>query len=256
MKKRLDEVLVDRGLAPTKSQAKSMIMAGKIFVGGVRVDKAGTAVGDDVEIVQHGMESKYVSRGGYKLEGALDRFGDLRIEGRVALDIGASTGGFTDCLLQRGAAKVYAIDVGYGQLAWKLRTDPRVVNIERTNFRYLEGGFFGDPISLAVADVSFISLDKILEPLEGHLADEADCVFLIKPQFEVGKGQVGSGGVVRDAHVRTEAIARIIELAQGMGYRFVDGADSTLAGPKGNVEYLAWFHYERGARMACGDLAP
>ena len=245
-KQRLDDWLVANGLVPTKSQAKSLIMAGKVFVDGKRVDKAGTPTKPDADVQINGMPSQYVSRGGYKLAGALDRFSDLAIEGKIALDIGASTGGFTDCLLQRGAAKVYALDVGYGQLAWKLRTDERVVNIERTNFRYLEAGFFADPIELAVADVSFISLEKILEPLKAHLAHEADCVLLIKPQFEVGKGQVGSGGVVRDTQVRKEAIERVIETAKNMGYQVIDGADSTLPGPKGNVEYLVWLHYSNG----------
>ncbi len=241
---RLDDWLVANGLLPTKSQAKSMIMAGKVFVDGKRVDKAGTPTKLDADVQINGMPSQYVSRGGYKLAGALDRFSELVIEGRVALDIGASTGGFTDCLLQRGARRVYALDVGYGQLAWKLRTDERVVNIERTNFRYTEPGTFQDPIEIAVADVSFISLDKILEPLKQHLAPEADCVFLIKPQFEVGKAEIGSGGVVRDAKVREEAIERIIELAKSLGYHLVDGADSTLPGAKkGNIEYLAWFHW-------------
>ena len=243
---RLDDLMVEIGLVPTRSQAKSYIMAGKVFVDDKRVDKAGTQVKKDAHIELKGADSQYVSRGGYKLAGALDRFKELKIEGKIALDIGASTGGFTDCLLQRGAQKVYALDVGYGQLAWKLRTDPRVVNIERTNFRYIEPGFFADPIELAVADVSFISLDKMLEPLKGHLAQEADCVLLIKPQFEVGKDQVGSGGVVRDPKARAEAIERIIELAKSIGYTVVDGADSTLAGAKGgNIEYLAWLHYSK-----------
>lgn len=243
-KVRLDDWLVSHGLIENKSQAKSLIMAGKVFVDGKRVDKAGTPTKPDADVEINGLPGQYVSRGGYKLAGALDRFSELRIEGKIALDIGASTGGFTDCLLQRGASKVYALDVGYGQLAWKLRTDPRVINIERTNFRYTEAGFFADPIELAVADVSFISLDKILEPLKSHLANDADCVFLIKPQFEVGKSQIGSGGVVRDAKIREEAIERVISMAKDLGYQLVDGADSTLAGAKkGNVEYLAWFHW-------------
>ena len=243
---RLDDWLVSHELVPTKSQAKSLIMAGKVFVDGKRVDKAGNPTKPDADVQINGLPGQYVSRGGYKLAGALDRFSVLNVEGRIALDIGASTGGFTDCLLQRGAAKVYALDVGYGQLAWKLRIDSRVVNIERTNFRYVEPGFFPDPIDLAVADVSFISLDKILAPLRDHLAPEADCVFLIKPQFEVGKDQIGSGGVVRDAKIRSEAIERVIEMANELGFNLIDGADSTLPGAKkGNVEYLAWFHWTK-----------
>lgn len=243
---RLDDWLVSHDLVPTKSQARSLIMAGKVFVDGKRIDKAGNPTKQDADVQINGMPGQYVSRGGYKLAGALDRFSTLKVEGRTALDIGASTGGFTDCLLQRGAEKVYALDVGYGQLAWKLRTDPRVVNIERTNFRYVEKGFFADPIDLAVADVSFISLDKILGPLRWHLADDADCVFLIKPQFEVGKEQIGSGGVVRDAKIRSDAIDRVIQMAASLGFKLIDGADSTLPGAKkGNVEYLAWFHWAK-----------
>ena len=241
---RLDDWLVQNGLLPNKSQAKSLIMAGKVFVDGKRVDKAGTPTKPDADVQITEMPGQYVSRGGYKLAGALDRFSDLEIQGKIALDIGASTGGFTDCLLQRGASKVYALDVGYGQLAWKLRTDPRVINIERTNFRYVEPGFFTAPIQLVVADLSFISLDKILEPLRKHLTVETDCVFLIKPQFEVGKDQVGSGGVVRDPIARQEAIHRIIKIAEDLDYQYIDGADSTLPGAKGgNIEYLVWMKY-------------
>lgn len=241
---RLDDWLVEHELAPNKTQAKALIMAGHVFVGGQRVDKAGAPTKPDADVRVDGQFNPYVSRGGLKLAGALDRFTALPVDNRIALDIGASTGGFTDCLLQRGAKKVYALDVGYGQLAWKLRTDSRVVNIERTNFRYVEAGFFPDPIQLCVADLSFISLDKILPPLRQHLAPGADCVFLIKPQFEVGKGQVGAGGIVRDPQLRADAISRVIEEAKQIGYTFIDGADSTLPGAKGNVEYLAWFKFE------------
>lgn len=241
---RLDDWLVAHELAPNKTQAKALIMAGNVFVGEKRVDKAGTPTPSDADVRVTGQFNPFVSRGGLKLDGALTRFGAIEVGGKVALDIGASTGGFTDCLLQRGAKKVYALDVGYGQLAWKLRTDPRVVNIERTNFRYTEKGFFPDPIDLAVADVSFISLDKILEPLKLHLAHGADCVFLIKPQFEVGRDFVDDGRV-KDQNARACAIERIIELACAMGYRFADGADSSLPGAKkGNVEYLAWFKFD------------
>lgn len=243
-KSRLDDWIVKNGLAPNKTQAKALIMAGKVFVNGKRVDKAGAPTKNDAEVSVSGVFNPYVSRGGLKLSGALDRFKDLEIGGKIALDIGASTGGFTDCILQRGAKKVFALDVGYGQLAWKLRTDPRVVNIERTNFRYLEPGFFSDPIELVVADLSFISLDKILGPLKAHLAAHADCVFLIKPQFEVGREQVGSGGIVRDEKARVQAIERVIEIAKSLGYVYIDGADSTLPGAKGNVEFLAWLSFD------------
>ena len=243
---RLDDWLVQNGIIENKSQARSMIMAGKVIVNGKKVDKAGTPTRLDAEVEVIGIPGKYVSRGGFKLEGALNAFTELNVAGKIALDIGASTGGFTDCLLQRGVAKVYAVDVGYGQLAWKLREDPRVINIERTNFRYCEPGFFADPIELVVADLSFISLEKILEPLKAHLAPEADCVMLIKPQFEVGKDEIGSGGVVRDKQIRANAIERVIETAKAYGFALINGADSTLPGAKkGNVEYLAWFHWDK-----------
>lgn len=247
---RLDDWLVFNGIMPDKAQALSMIMAGKVWVNGQRIDKAGTSTKEDAHVEILGQTSQYVSRGGYKLAGALNRFESLKIEGKVALDIGASTGGFTDCLLQRGAAKVYALDVGYGQLAWKLRSDDRVVNIERTNFRHVKPGFFDEPIEMVVADLSFISLEKILEPLKGHLAMQADAVLLIKPQFEVSKEQVGLGGVIRDQELRTQVIERVIESAKILGFTLVDGVDSSLPGPKGNVEYLAWFHWESATPAA------
>jgi len=255
---RLDDWLVNHGIIENKSQARSMIMAGKVIVNGKKVDKAGTPTRLDAEVEVIGLPGKYVSRGGFKLEGALNRFTELKLEGKIGLDIGASTGGFTDCLLQRGVARVYAVDVGYGQLAWKLREDPRVVNIERTNFRYCEPGFFADPIEIVVADLSFISLEKILEPLKAHLAPQADCVMLIKPQFEVGKDQIGSGGVVRDKQIRTQAIERVIETAKSFGFELIDGADSTLPGAKkGNIEYLAWLHWDasKQVELQTQDLA-
>jgi len=245
---RLDDWLVASKMVPTKSQARSIIMAGKVFVNGKRADKAGFFVKPEDAVEIPGEASPYVSRGGVKLSGALDHFAPIVLQDRVALDIGASTGGFTDCLLQRGVKRVYALDVGYGQLAWKLRTDARVVNIERTNFRYLAQGFFPEPIEVAVADLSFISLEKILPSLRLHLAEVADCVFLIKPQFEVGREGVGAGGVVRDPLLRLQAIERVIASACDMGFDYVDGVDSSLPGPKGNVEFLAWFRFAGRAR--------
>lgn len=240
---RLDDWLVSHDLAPNKTQAKALIMAGLVFVNDKKIDKAGSPTKPDDEVRVNGSFNPFVSRGGLKLQGALRHFSKLVIRDKIALDIGASTGGFTDCLLQNGAKKVYALDVGYGQLAWKLRTDERVVNIERTNFRYTEKGFFEDPIEIAVADVSFISLDKILDPLKPHLAPTADCVFLIKPQFEVGRDFV-SDGKVKDQNARAQAIQRIIDLACSMGYEFIDGVDSDTPGAKkGNVEYLAWLRW-------------
>lgn len=248
---RLDDWLVDHGFFENKSRARSFIMAGKVIVNGKKIDKAGTPTRLDAEVEVIGIPGKYVSRGGYKLEGALNTFSELPLEGKIGLDIGASTGGFTDCLLQRGVAKVYAVDVGYGQLAWKLREDPRVVNIERTNFRYCEKGFFADPIEIVVADLSFISLEKILEPLKAHLAPKADCVMLIKPQFEVGKDQIASGGVVRDKQIREAAIQRVIETAKSFGFEFVQGIDSTVPGAKkGNIEYLAWLRWDAEKAVA------
>ncbi|MFA5623902.1 MAG: TlyA family RNA methyltransferase [Bradymonadales bacterium] len=243
-KLRLDDLLVARELAPNKSQARALIMAGKILVNGKKVDKAGHACKIDAELELCAAPSAYVSRGGEKLAGALKKFDTLALKGRVAIDIGASTGGFTDCLLQHGVAKVYAIDVGYGQLAWKLRQDPRVHNIERCNFRYLAAGSIDEDFDLVVADLSFISLEKILDPLRAHLHKNTDCVVLIKPQFEVGRNALGSGGVVRDPALRLEAIENVIAAAKVLGYEFMDGVDSSLPGPKGNVEYLAWLRYE------------
>jgi 23S rRNA (cytidine1920-2'-O)/16S rRNA (cytidine1409-2'-O)-methyltransferase len=251
---RLDDWLVEHGFFENKSRARAFIMAGKVLVNGKKVDKAGTPTRLDAEVEVIGIPGKYVSRGGYKLEGALNAFPELKLEGKIGLDIGASTGGFTDCLLQRGVAKVYAVDVGYGQLAWKLREDPRVVNIERTNFRYCEKGFFVDPIEIVVADLSFISLEKILEPLKAHLAPLADCVMLIKPQFEVGKDQIASGGVVRDKQIRENAILRVIETAKSFGFEFVKGIDSSVPGAKkGNIEYLAWLRWDAQKIMNVTD---
>ena len=235
-KSRLDELLVSRGLAETRSQAQKRIMAGEVSVDGQMLDKAGHLVRADAEIELAG-SLRYVSRGGLKLEKALDEFG-VDPAGWACADIGASTGGFTDCLLQRGAARVYAIDVGYGQLAWSLRQDPRVVNIERANIRYLEP--LPELARLAVIDVSFIGLSLALPRAAGLLTPDGEIIALIKPQFEVGKGQVGKGGVVREPALRRAAIEGALAAAAGLGLAAAGLTRSPIKGPAGNVEFLAW----------------
>jgi len=244
-KARVDKLLVARGLADTRSRAQALIMTGRVLVNDKPITKAGTQVPENADIrFKGGDPIPFVSRGGVKLNGALEAFG-LDVGGMVAIDVGASTGGFTDCLLQRGARHVYAVDVGYGQLAWKLRQDDRVTSLERTNIRALDPALIRDPVDLAVADVSFISLDKVLPHVVPLLAHEAHAVVLIKPQFEVGKGQVGSGGVVRDQALRATTIQRVLDDAVALGFEVVMSQDSTLAGPKGNVEHVAWFRWRR-----------
>jgi 23S rRNA (cytidine1920-2'-O)/16S rRNA (cytidine1409-2'-O)-methyltransferase len=238
-RERLDVRLVALGLAPSRERAQSLIMAGQVLVDGARVDKPGEKPRPEAVLTLTGDPNPYVSRGGLKLDGALTRFG-LGVAAKVALDVGASTGGFTDCLLQRGAAKVYAVDVGYGQLAWKLRQDPRVINLERTNIRGLGADQIPDPLDLAVADCSFISLTKVLPHVLPLLRPGADLVVLVKPQFEVGKDRVGKGGVVRDEALRQEAIADVRRACEALGCTVLGGADSELAGPKGNLEHLLW----------------
>ena len=238
MKQRLDVILVNRGLADSREKAKALIMSGNVFVAGVREDKAGASFEEDTEdITVRENRLKYVSRGGLKLEKAISEF-YVNLEGMICMDIGSSTGGFTDCMLQNGAAKVYSIDVGHGQLAWKLRNDERVVCMEKTNFRYITPDMIPDPIGFASADVSFISLDKILPAAYPLLTGHANMVCLIKPQFEAGRGQVGKKGVVRDKKVHEEVIARIIDVADScdMGPQML--SYSPIKGPEGNIEYL------------------
>ena len=238
MKKvRLDKLLVDRALVPSRERARALILAGKVVVGEHAVDKAGAQVAEDAPVRLKGEDIPYVSRGGLKLEKGLDHFA-VDPARRVAVDVGASTGGFTDCLLQRGAAKVFAVDVGYGQLAWSLREDPRVVNLERTNIRELTTERLGERPSLAVIDASFISLDKVLPPTLALLAPDAEVLALIKPQFEVGKGQVGKGGVVRDAEQHAAVVERIRTLAETLGCQVLGVTESPILGPKGNREFL------------------
>jgi len=243
-KERLDKLLVDRGLVQSRERARALILAGKVVVDDHAVSKAGTPIYTDAVIRLKGEDIPYVSRGGVKLAAALDAFG-INVEGIVAIDVGASTGGFTDCLIQRGALKVYAVDVGYGQLAWKLREDPRVINIERTNIRDLSTSTLSERPSLAVIDASFISLEKVLPPTLSLLSDEAVVVALIKPQFEVGRGEVGKGGVVRDERKHEEVVSRIRDFAISSGCDVRGTVESPILGPKGNREFLIYLSWSR-----------
>jgi len=236
-KERLDKLLVDRGLAASRERARALILAGLVVVGEHAVDKAGARVETAATIRLRGADLPYVSRGGVKLAHALQVFA-IEVGGRVALDVGASTGGFTDCLLQHGAARVFAVDVGYGQLAWKLREDSRVVCLERTNIRRLDTATLGVLPDLAVIDASFISLDKVLPATLALLAPGAEIVALIKPQFEVGRGQVGKGGVVRDPGQHAAVVDRTRNTAETLGCTVLGVTDSPLLGQKGNREFL------------------
>lgn len=239
MKQRLDILVVEKGLAPSREQAKALIMAGQIFVGGSREDKPGSLFEDSAEITFHGKSLPYVSRGGLKLEKALGIFG-LDLRDKICLDIGASTGGFTDCMLQNGAAKVFAVDVGYGQLAYKLRTDPRVVCLEKTNVRYLTPEVLGEAGDFASVDVSFISLNLVLPPLLALLKEEAELVLLVKPQFEAGREKVGKKGVVRDKAVHREVLVKVCGKARELGCGILGLSYSPIKGPEGNIEYLLY----------------
>ena len=237
MKKRLDVDLVDRGLVPSRERAKVVIMEGLVYVNGQKSDKAGTPVKEDDRIEVRGETLRYVSRGGKKLEKAMQVF-PVVLEGCTCMDIGASTGGFTDCMLQNGAVKVYAVDVGYGQLAWSLRTDERVVNLERTNIRYITEEQVPQPVDFISVDVSFISLTLVLPVAHRLLKDGAQMVCLVKPQFEAGKDKVGKKGVVRDPQIHREVIRKVIDCAAELGF-WVRGLDfSPIKGPEGNIEYL------------------
>ena len=238
-KERLDILLVEKGLAGSRERAKRMIMAGEVLVDGQKVDKAGTTVKREAEIRLLGNDIPYVSRGGLKLAKAMETFG-LSLAGKTAADIGASTGGFTDCMLQNGAVKVYAIDVGYGQLAWKLRTDERVVNMERTNIRNVTVEMLEGPIDFASIDVAFISLTKVLPVAYELLKDEGEIAALIKPQFEAGKDKVGKKGVVRDPAVHLEVVENIVAFSRDLGFAVRGLTFSPVKGPEGNIEYLVW----------------
>jgi len=238
-KTRLDVLLVERGLQESRQKAQATIMSGLVFVKGQRVDKPGTAVANDAEIEVRGNVLRYVSRGGLKLEKAMKTF-PIALNGLVCADIGASTGGFTDCMLQSGATKVYAVDVGYGQLAWKLRSDARVVCLERTNARYLTHEQIPDELDFASVDVSFISLKLILPAVCGILKDGGHVACLVKPQFEAGKEKVGKKGVVRDPEVHLEVLEHFLEHAKDSGFTVIGMTFSPIRGPEGNIEYLGY----------------
>lgn len=240
MKERLDVILVKRGLAPSREKARAILMAGNVFVDGQREDKAGSTFDESkIHIEVKGNNLKYVSRGGLKLEKAMEQF-PILLEHTVCMDIGASTGGFTDCMLQNGADRVYAVDVGHGQLAWKLRNDERVVCMEKTNFRYVAQEDIGQEIDFASVDVSFISLTKILIPARNLLKEQGHMVCLIKPQFEAGREKVGRKGVVRESAVHEEVICKVTDYADLIGFEVLGLTYSPIKGPEGNIEYLIY----------------
>ena len=243
-KERLDVLLVQQGLANSRELAKAYIMAGNVYVDGQKEDKAGTKVAVTAKLEVKGNQMKYVSRGGYKLEKAMDVFG-IRLNGKICLDIGASTGGFTDCMLHNGASKVYAIDVGYGQFAWKLRNDERVVCLEKTNVRYVTHEQVPDEGDFASIDVSFISLTKVLPAVLGVLGEKGQLVCLIKPQFEAGREKVGKKGVVRDSSVHREVIEMIVEYVRTQSLGILGLDFSPIKGPEGNIEYLIYLDKSR-----------
>lgn len=238
-KERLDVLMVQRNLAESREKAKALIMSGIVYVNGQKEDKAGTSFEETVQIEVRGNTLKYVSRGGLKLEKAMSRFG-VQLAGKVCMDVGASTGGFTDCMLQNGAVKVYAVDVGHGQLAWKLRNDDRVICMEKTNIRYVTPEDIGDRIEFASIDVSFISLTKVLGPVKQLLTDEGQVVCLIKPQFEAGREKVGKKGVVREKSVHLEVIEMVMDYARSIGFGILGLEFSPIKGPEGNIEYLLY----------------
>lgn len=239
MKERLDVLLVKRNLAESREKAKALIMSGIVYVNGQKEDKAGTTFEETAPIEVRGSTLKYVSRGGLKLEKAMDCFG-VRLDGKICMDVGASTGGFTDCMLQNGAVKVYSVDVGHGQLAWKLRNDERVVCMEKTNIRYVTPEDIADPIGFASIDVSFISLTKVLGPVKALLEDNGQIVCLIKPQFEAGREKVGKKGVVREPAIHLEVIDMVIDYALSIGFEALNLEFSPIKGPEGNIEYLLY----------------
>ncbi|MBQ8816279.1 MAG: TlyA family RNA methyltransferase [Lachnospiraceae bacterium] len=254
MKERLDVLLVSGGYAESREKAKAIIMSGQVFVDGQREDKAGSMFDPEkIHIEVKGNVLKYVSRGGLKLEKAMEQF-DLSLQDKVCMDIGASTGGFTDCMLQNGAVKVFSVDVGHGQLAWKLRNDPRVVCMEKTNFRYVTMEQIGEPLDFASCDVSFISLTKILIPARNLLKDNGQMVCLIKPQFEAGKDKVGKKGVVREPEIHIEVVEKILDFADMIGFDILHLDFSPIKGPEGNIEYLVHLQKNAGKTLAVKDL--
>lgn len=252
MKERLDVLLVKRNLAPSREKAKAVIMSGTVFVDGQREDKAGTTFPDTVRIEVRGTLLPYVSRGGLKLEKAMKQF-DVTVNGKVCTDVGSSTGGFTDCMLQNGARKVFAIDVGRGQLDWKLRQDERVVCMEKTNIRYVKPEDIGEPIDFSSIDVSFISLTKVLEPIRNYLTSQGEVVALIKPQFEAGREKVGKKGVVREKSTHHEVIGKVAEYAHSIGFEIKNIDFSPIKGPEGNIEYL--IHLKKCEEQETPDIS-
>lgn len=237
MKKRLDVLLVENGYAPSREKAKAIIMSGIVYVDGQKEDKAGTSFEETAKLEVRGHTLKYVSRGGLKLEKAMSHF-DVTLDGKVCMDVGASTGGFTDCMLQNGAVKVYSVDVGHGQLDWKLRNDPRVVCMEKTNIRYVTPEDIQEPVEFSSIDVSFISLTKVLGPVRELLTPDGEIVCLIKPQFEAGREKVGKKGVVREKSVHLEVIRMVMQYAASIGFEIKNLEFSPIKGPEGNIEYL------------------
>ena len=238
-KERLDILLTEKNFFDSRARAKTMIMLGKILVNGQKIDKAGTMIARDAEIKILGEEMPFVSRGGFKLQKAIKSF-ELDLKNKIAADIGASTGGFTDCMLQHGAKKIYAVDVGYGQLAWKLRNDERVINLERTNIRNVTRKEIPDILDFASVDVAFISLEKVLPVAYELLSDVGEVAALIKPQFEAGKDKVGKKGVVRDKKIHAEVIERVLNFAKEINFKICGLDFSPIKGPEGNIEYLAY----------------
>ena len=255
-KMRIDQLLSELGLVRSREAGRGELLAGNVFVNGERVDKPGTSVPINADVKVNSREGKFVSRGGLKLARAFEQF-DIDVKEKVAIDIGASTGGFTDCMLKNGASKVFCVDVGYGQLAWELRQDPRVAVMERTNARYLTPEALGGDIpQFATVDVSFISLDKILPPLYSILSHDGQCVCLIKPQFEAGRENIGKHGVVRSKEVQEDVIARTVSFARGCGFKDIGLTWSPIKGPEGNIEFL--IHLAKGdvepGRWFCDDM--
>ncbi len=258
-KTRLDVLLTERGLAESRERAKTLIMSGIVYVNGIREDKPGSMFsidGGELNIELRGSTLRYVSRGGLKLEKAIDTFG-VKLQDKLCMDIGASTGGFTDCMLQNGARRVYAVDVGHGQLAWKLRNDDRVVCMEKMNIRYITSADIDDErLDFASVDVSFISLDKVLPAVKPLLKPDARMVCLIKPQFEAGRSEIGKKGVVRDVRVHEEVAERIVKLCEDLGFAVLGLTYSPVKGPEGNIEYLIYISNDAIDGMAiCADKA-
>lgn len=256
MKERLDVLLVKQGFAESREKAKAILMSGIVYVNDQKEDKAGTMFEEEkIQIEVRGATLKYVSRGGLKLEKAMTHFG-VTLEGKICMDVGASTGGFTDCMLQNGAVQVFSIDVGHGQLAWKLRNDPRVVCMEETNIRYVTPDQIGVSVDFASIDVSFISLTKVLEPVKALLTPEGEIVCLIKPQFEAGREKVGKNGVVREKSTHLEVIEKVIAYAGEIGFAVQNLEFSPIKGPKGNIEYLLYLKKQEGQKIPEKEVSP